>query len=109
MNIKLPQPIANYFQAANAQNPEGVANTFASDSVVVDESREHHGAAAIRAWNKEVNEKYQPHAEPVDLAVENETAVVTTDVSGTFDGSPVRLRFNFTLAGDRIARLQIEA
>jgi hypothetical protein len=30
-------------------------------------------------------------------------------VSGTFPGSPVRLRFNFTLAGDRIAKLHIEA
>jgi hypothetical protein len=109
MNIKLPQPIANYFQAANAQDSNSVAATFAEDAVVIDESREHHGAAAIREWNKEANEKYRPHAEVVDLAIENDDAVVTADVSGTFDGSPARLRFNFTLAGDKIARLQIEA
>ena len=108
MNIKLPQPIANYFQAANAHNPEGVATAFADDAVVIDESHEHHGTAAIREWNRDVNEKYQPHAEPADFATEGDDAIVTADISGTFPGSPVRLRFNFTLAADKIAKLRIE-
>ena len=30
------------------------------------------------------------------------------DVSGSFPGSPVQLRYNFTLKGDKIAALLIE-
>jgi hypothetical protein len=32
---------------------------------------------------------------------------VTAEVSGTFPGSPVLLRFNFVLDEDRISRLEI--
>jgi ketosteroid isomerase-like protein len=109
MNTKLPKPIADYFQAANAHNSDAVAAAFADDAVVVDESRERHGSAAIKEWSDEVNEKYKPHAELTDVAEVDDKTVVTAEVSGTFPGSPVQLRYNFTLKGDRIAALLIEA
>jgi len=37
---------------------------------------------------------------------DNET-VVTTQVSGNFDGSPVQLHYHFTLKGDKISVLSI--
>jgi hypothetical protein len=55
-----------------------------------------------------VNEKYKPHAEVTDVAESDEKTVVTADVSGSFPGSPVQLRYNFKLKGDKIFALLIE-
>jgi ketosteroid isomerase-like protein len=107
INEKLPQPIANYFQAANAHNTDAVVAAFAEDALVTDEHREHRGAA-IKEWSDEVNEKYQPHAEMIDIAELGDKTVVTAEVSGTFPGSPVQLRYSFTLKGDKIVGLLIE-
>jgi ketosteroid isomerase-like protein len=107
INAKLPQPIADYFQAANAHNSDAVVAAFAEDALVTDENREHRGAA-IREWSDKVNEKYKPHAEVTDVAEANDKTVITADVSGSFPGSPVQLRYNFTLKGDKIAALLIE-
>jgi Uncharacterized conserved protein len=109
MNTKLPQPIANYFQAANAHNTDAVVAAFADDAIVVDESRERRGSTAIKEWSEEVNEKYKPNAEVTDVAEVGDKTVVTANVSGTFPGSPVQLHYNFTLKGDKIAKLLIEA
>jgi ketosteroid isomerase-like protein len=97
INAKLSQPIADYFQAANAHKTDAVLAAFAEDALVTDENRERRGAA-IREWSDEVNEKYKPHAEVTNIA----------EVSGSFPGSPVQLRYNFTLKGDKIAVLLIE-
>ncbi len=109
MNTKLSKPIADYFQAANAHNSDAVAAAFADDAVVVDERRERRGSAAIKKWSDEVTEKYKAHAEVTDVAEVDDKTVVTAKVSGAFAGSPVQLRYNFTLKGDKIAALLIEA
>ena len=108
MNTKLPQPIANYFQAANAHDTDALVAAFADDALVTDENREHRGAA-IREWSEHVNKEYKPGAEVIDIAQIGDTAVVTAMVSGTFPGSPIQLRYSFTLEGDKIATLLIEA
>ena len=109
MNTKLPQPIADYFRAANAHNTDALAAAFAADAVVVDENRERRGGAAIKEWIDEVTEKYKPHAEATDVTEAGDKIVVAATVSGTFPGSPVQLRYNFTLEGDKIAALLIKA
>ena len=64
MIVQLPQPLADYFAAANADDPDRVAACFAPDAVVRDEGRNRHGRVAIRAWAAEVRRKYHFHAEP---------------------------------------------
>jgi ketosteroid isomerase-like protein len=107
INAKVPQPIADYFQAANAHKTDAVIAAFAEDALVTDENREHRGAA-IREWSDEVNEKYKPHAKVTNVAEVGAKTVVTAEVSGSFSGSPVQLRYNFTLKGRKIAVLLIE-
>ena len=43
-----------------------------------------------------------------NVAEIGDKTIVTADVSGSFPGSPVQLRYNFTLKGDKIAALLIE-
>jgi ketosteroid isomerase-like protein len=107
INAKLPQPLADYFEAANAHKTDAVVAAFAEDALVTDENREHRGAA-IQEWSDEVNEKYKPHAEVTTVAEIGDKTIVTADVSGSFPGSPVQLRYNFTLKGDKIAAPLIE-
>jgi ketosteroid isomerase-like protein len=103
INAKLPQPIADYFQAANAHNTDAVVAAFAEDALVTDENREHRGAA-IREWSDQVNEKYKPHAEVTDVAEADDKTVVTADVSGSFPGSPVQLRYKLHTQGRQDCR-----
>lgn len=107
MSIKLPEPIAAYFAATNSHNVDAMLALFAGTAIVKDEGQERRGLAAIREWMEEANKKYRFTVEVTGLAEVNGNPVVTGRVSGTFPGSPVDLRHFFTLAGEKITRLEI--
>jgi hypothetical protein len=103
----LSGPIANYIAAANAQDKDAVAANFSEAAVVRDEGQSRQGIAAIRQWAVEVSKKYQPAVEALDVAQLDGRTIVTGRVSGDFPGSPIELRYAFTLNGGRIERLEI--
>ena len=107
MTTQLPQPIATYIQATNTHDIDALLASFTPDAVVTDEGQEYHGPAEIRAWREKTNEQYQFTLDVIDIAERGNKMVVTTLVSGNFDGSPVQLHFHFTLIGDKIAALSI--
>ncbi len=104
---KLAQPVANYIAAANAQDIDAVTACFSKTAVVHDEKQERRGIAAIREWAVEVSEKYHPTVEVLGVAERDGRTIVTGRVSGNFPGSPVELRYVFTVTGGRIDRLEI--
>jgi hypothetical protein len=106
MNTELPTPIAAFFQAHNTGKTDHFNALFAEDAVVFDEEHEYRGNA-IKAWIDAAIAKYQPHAEVSSVVAEGEQRVVTAQVSGGFLGSPVQLRYQFTLREDKIAALTI--
>jgi cell division septation protein DedD len=103
---ELLPPIARYF-AHETTSPEAIARCFSEDAVVKDEGREHHGRAAIAAWNEAAVTKYEVTSEPLTAETSGERTTVTARVTGRFPGSPLELRFRFTVAGDFITRLEI--
>lgn len=109
MPIDLPAPVAAYFNA-DGNTARDVAQTFTENAEVVDERQRHKGRAAIRAWKAEAAAKYEYTSKPVASEVRPDGAILVTSlVSGNFPGSPVHLRYAFTLEGDAIARLEIVA
>ena len=104
--IHLPQPIAAYF-AADASDGNAVARCFSESAVVIDERREHRGRPAITRWRAETTAKYHYTSEPLGVDVSGSDVTVTARVTGDFPGSPVDLRYRFTLEGAAIARLEI--
>lgn len=104
---KLAQPVATYIAAANAQDINAVTACFSEDAVVHDEKQDRRGIAAIRGWAEEVSEKYRPTLEVLDVAQRGGTTVLAARVSGHFPGSPIELRYAFTLKGGKIERLEI--
>ena len=106
MPITLPKPIADYF-AADGRDGAAVAGCFTEDAIVVDERHTHAGREAIRLWKEEVKEKYRYISEPFAVESDGGRTIVTSRVTGQFPGSPVDLRYAFTLQGEAIAKLEI--
>ena len=106
MSARMPEPLARYFTAFNSHDIDAMVGCFADDAVVRDERQEHRGTVAIRRWIEDTTARYRATVEVIEVTVDAKTSVAGL-VSGTFPGSPVRLRYDFTLAGQEIARLEI--
>jgi hypothetical protein len=107
MTANLPRVLADYFTATNAHDVDAMITAFAEDATVHDEGRDHAGVAAIRAWMKETIGKYDYKVEPVESSWSGSRAVVLVSIRGNFPGSPITLQYAFTLAGQKIAHLEI--
>jgi len=107
MNINVPTPVAAYLAAEQAKDSETLGECFREDAVVRDEGHEHHGVAAIKAWHREANAKFRYVVEPLDASAGGPAVVVRARVAGDFPGSPVEMRFNFTVSEDRIVSLVV--
>jgi hypothetical protein len=107
MHIPMPAVIRDYFNAANHHDVNGVVDCFNADGEARDEGKVYHGHAAIRQWKEESGRKYSAHITPIDASTAGSDAVIKCAVSGNFPGSPVVLRFAFTLANGGIAALEI--
>jgi ketosteroid isomerase-like protein len=104
---KLFGPVASYIAAANAHDIEAMMAMFNEEAVVRDEGKERHGIAAIRQWAVEVSNKYHATVEALDVAQTEGKTSLSGRVSGHFPGSPIDLRYVFTLAGEKIECLEI--
>jgi hypothetical protein len=104
--ISLPPAIAAYF-AADTSDAGSVARCFTETAIVIDERREHRGRVAIAQWKAEATAKYHYTSEPLRVDVSDGEVTVHARVTGDFPGSPVELRYRFSLEDDRIASLEI--
>jgi hypothetical protein len=102
----LPEPIAAYFQA-DTRDGRAVAGCFTRDGIVVDEGKTHEGQTAIAAWKADASRRYTYTTLPRRLERDGRRHIVTGCVTGDFPGSPVDLRYIFTLERSLIARLEI--
>ena len=105
-DLKLPEPIAAYFNA-DKRDGEAVARGFTKQAVVKDEGHTHSGPAAVRAWKVEASAKYSYTSEPFAVEQKDGRYIVTSRLTGNFPGSAVDLRFVFRLERGKIAFLEI--
>lgn len=106
MPLSLPKPIAAYF-TGEAGHDSAVADCFTRDAVVIDEKKTYEGRAAIAGWRSEAAAKYKYTSEPIAVEDEADRKIVTARLVGNFPGSPIDLRYGFTLRDGAIARLEI--
>ena len=107
MSIRLPAAIAQYLDAENSGDLSALADCFAPAAVVRDEGGTHSGLAAIEQWMRETRRKYHHAIEPLALESKDHRVIVRNRLTGDFPGSPIELRFAFTLDADRITSLEI--
>lgn len=109
MDTTLPQAVAAYFAAENSHAPDAVAACFTPTATVRDEGTTLVGKDAIRDWKRETSGKYNATIAPVSAHYDTDRCTVQARVSGNFPGSPLDMHFQFTLAADHIAVLEIKA
>jgi ketosteroid isomerase-like protein len=108
MNIKLPRIIGKYVDASNKHDVDSILSCFSDEAVVRDEGETLHGKKAIEGWIAKTIERYKFQLKPLTIKDDNVEVVVGVEVSGTFDGSPVRLDYRFAIKNDKIVALTID-
>jgi|SRR6185436_2896622 len=107
MSARMPKPVASYFAAVSSRDVRTFVAALAEDAIVEDEHREHRGPEEIRRWLEGAIKRYDFTVEPTHVARGGGATTVTAIVAGDFPGSPVTLRHEFTLVGQKIVRLEI--
>ena len=109
MTITLPDVIETYFQANNAHDTTAMTACFAPDAIVHDEGEKLRGIVSIANWIHKTTRQYQATVDVTNVREQNAEIVVTGQVSGNFDGSPIQLEYHFVLEADKIVALTIRA
>src|SRR5258708_21512562 len=97
MEIKLPPIIKRYIESSNKHDVESILSCFTDEAVVRDEGETLHGKKAIEVWIVKTIGKYKFHFKPLGIQEGAVESVVSVEVSGTFDGSPVTLDYHFSI------------
>jgi len=105
--MNLPDLITAFVAAQNAQESATYVACFTPDAVVFDEGRNHQGRDQIRAWKKETNQKYNALLEPIGYSGSEDAGKLNAKISGTFEGSPIMLNFQFKFTNGLISSLRI--
>lgn len=108
MSSTPPALVTRYLALAVEQRTDDLVALFTPEATVVDEGEARRGTDAIRAWRAGAATAYEYTTtvtghEPLPGGRHR----VRVRLEGTFPGGTADLRFDFTLAGDRISRLEI--
>ena len=105
--MKLPNVVQELIKAQNNFDSVAYANLFSDTSVVYDEGKTHTGKKEIQKWIAEANEKYNSVMQPVEYTEKGNKGILSAKVSGTFEGSPAVLKFNFEINDGVIQSLKV--
>ena|ERR1700730_3004178 len=105
--IELPKILTAFVSAQNDFNVNTYTECFADNAIVHDEGKDYNGKSEIKQWNKSTNEKYRTQLEPIGFSKSGEVNILTVIVSGTFDGSPLTLKYHFILKDNKITSLRV--
>jgi ketosteroid isomerase-like protein len=107
MNTQLPQPIHDYVNASNAHDVKSILACFSDTATVQDEGQTLKGKQSIEGWIMKSIGKYKFQLKPLGVKTDGNQVVVSMQVSGTFDGSPVELEFRFKTEKENIVSLVV--
>ena len=110
MSISLQSPLADFFKATNARDTEALFALFAPNATVDDEGFQYKGSDSIRGWIAETVERFRFNIDVIDAShAAAEQACIIGVVTGDFTGSPVQVRYDFTLDQQKIVQLKLGA
>jgi hypothetical protein len=105
--MDLPKVVADLIKAQNKFNSIAYANCFSETAVVFDEGKTHNGRTEIERWIADANERYKATMNPVRFEEKETESILNAEISGTFDGSPIVLKYHFELKKGLIHLLRI--
>jgi hypothetical protein len=103
-----PDVIRRYFVLDAKREIDSIMALFSDDATVVDEGETRHGTTAIRAWQTGPASRYTYTTDVLGTdALSADRFVVTGRLTGNFPGGTAELKWDFTVAGQRITQLVI--
>ena len=105
--MNLPKVITELVDAQNNFDSIAYANCFSQTAVVIDEGKTHNGRPEIQDWIEESNEKYRSVMKPLEYTENGTSSLLAAEVSGTFPGSPLVLKFHFDFIYGQIQHLKV--
>ena len=105
--MELPKLVKRFIETQNNYDSIAYAECFRETAIVHDEGKTHTGKEEIRQWIQEANEKYQSVMKPLKYEETGSNVTLTAEVSGTFPGSPIVLKFHLGLKNDLIDSLKV--
>ena len=105
--MNLPDVIIALIKAQDNYDAAAYAGCFTETSIVFDEGKTHKGKKEIQEWIAAANEEYKAVMKPVGYTGTGTGGIFKTEVSGTFEGSPIILNYHVELEGDLIRSLKV--
>jgi hypothetical protein len=105
--MDLPIILKNLLQAQENFDSILYSECFSDDATVFDEGKTYKGIEEIKSWNEKTNEEYKIKLEVLEVFNKDQMSVLTTKISGTFEGSPIVLKYQFEIENDKISSLKI--
>lgn len=105
--MNYPKVIEDLIKAQNNLDSTAYAECFTEAAVMFDEGKWHNGKKEIRQLIEDANKKYQSVMKPLSLTGPDASPLLSAEVSGTFDGSPIILNFHFELVDGLIQSLKV--
>ncbi len=105
--MNLPKVITSLIKAQDNFDSVAYANCFSEKAVVFDEDKTYTGKAEIKEWIANANEKYKTVMKPLNYEENGKESILTAEISGTFPGSPVILKYNLEIEDGLIKSLKI--
>jgi hypothetical protein len=100
--------VRRYFELDADRDVDAILALFSDDATVIDEGKQRHGTLEIRAWQTGDASRYTYTTEILQaVALAPDRRVVIGRLTGNFPGGVAELKWDFTVAGKRIARLVI--
>lgn len=103
--MNLPNVIAKLIKAQNNFDSAVYAQCFTETAIVFDEGKTHKGKTEIENWIDKSNKEYKATMEPLDYN-EREN-ILSAEISGSFPGSPIILKFHFDITDGKIQQLKV--
>lgn len=105
--MKLPKVISDLLTTQQKFDSKAYADCFSETAIVLDEGSMHKGHKEIQQWNEKTNLKYKTILDPIGFVTIGDANILTTKVSGSFEGSPIVLNYHFELKNGKIEGLKI--
>ncbi len=104
----VPEIVKRYFELDAERDVDAIVALFAEDGTVIDEGEARDGLDAIRDWRTGAASEYEYTATITGSEMFGDNQYrVTARLEGNFPGNIVELNHDFTIADDRIQRLEI--
>jgi hypothetical protein len=104
----VPSVVSRYFELDADRDIDSIVGLFTEDATVIDEGETHNGRMEIHAWQTGPASRYTYSTEVLGSeSIDAARYIVTGRLTGDFPGGTADLKWDFTVAGGRIALLVI--